>query len=113
MAKWKGVITNAGNELLNSWVAGKVLTFDHAAVGTGTVEDVALLAQTALVSQRQIASIIGAEKLPDGYRLKLQVTPTDAGYTLNQIGVWAVVTGGAPVLLALFQHGEGIPIPNK
>lgn len=113
MAKWNGVITNVGNDLLNSWVAEKTLTFDHAAAGTGIVQDIPLMAQTALVNQKQIASIIGAEKTPEGYRLKLRVTSAPTGYTLNQFGVWAAVDDGQPVMLALFQHNDGIPIPSQ
>lgn len=111
--KWDGVITNGGNSLLNSWVAGKTLTFDHAAAGTGYVADIPLMAQTALVNQKQTVSILGAEKVPEGYRLKLQVTPIDTGYELNQFGIWASVTGGSAVMLAIFQHKGGIPIPSK
>lgn len=113
MATWDGVIVNDGNKLLNSWVAGKSLTFDHAAAGTGYVADIPLMAQSALVNQKQIASIVGAEKTPEGYKLKLQVTPIDTGYTLNQFGVWASVTGGSVVMLAIFQNKAGIPIPSK
>lgn len=112
-AKWDGVITNGGNDLLNSWVTGKVLTFDHAAAGTGYVADIPLMAQTALVNQKQIVSIVGAEKVPEGCRLKLQVTPIDTGYKLNQFGVWASVTGSAVTMIAIFQHKDGIPIPSK
>lgn len=112
-SKWNGVITNGGNDLLNSWVAGKVLSFDHAAAGTGIVSDIPLMAQTDLVSQKQIASIIGAEKVPEGYRLKLRIPSASSGYTLNQFGVWAKVDEGSPVMLALFQHNDGIPIPSE
>ena len=37
MATWNGVITNAGNSLLNEWVNEKALNFDSAAAGQGTV----------------------------------------------------------------------------
>ena len=33
MATWNGVITNAGNSLLNEWVNEKALNFDSAAAG--------------------------------------------------------------------------------
>ena len=33
MATWNGVITNAGNSLLNEWVNEKTLNFDSAAAG--------------------------------------------------------------------------------
>lgn len=113
MAKWDGVITNGGNSLLNSWVTGKTLNFDHAAAGTGYVADIPLMAQTALVNQKQIAKIVKAEEVPEGKRLTLQVTPIETGYKLNQFGVWASVDGGAAVMLAIFQHKDGIPIPSE
>ena len=47
MATWNGVITNAGNSLLNEWVNEKTLNFDSAAAGQGTVAAAAMMAQTA------------------------------------------------------------------
>ena len=43
MATWNGVITNAGNSLLNEWVNEKTLNFDSAAAGQGTVAAAAML----------------------------------------------------------------------
>ena len=54
MATWNGVITNAGNSLLNEWVNEKTLNFDSAAAGQGTVAAAAMMAQTALVNEKQI-----------------------------------------------------------
>ena len=45
MATWNGVITNAGNSLLNEWVNEKTLNFDSAAAGQGTVAVAAMMAQ--------------------------------------------------------------------
>ena len=42
MATWNGVITNAGNSLLNEWVNEKALNFDSAAAGQGTVAAAAM-----------------------------------------------------------------------
>lgn len=42
MATWNGVITNAGNSLLNEWVNEKTLNFDSAAAGQGTVAAAAM-----------------------------------------------------------------------
>ena len=44
MATWNGVITNAGNSLLNEWVNEKALNFDSAAAGQGTVAAAAMMA---------------------------------------------------------------------
>lgn len=113
MANWTGVITNAGNMVLNKWVNEKVLTFDYAAAGQGTVNIAGLLAQTSLVSQRQEASLLGGEEHSNGIRIKIRLPSADEAYTMNQIGVWASVTGESPAMIALFQHEQGIPIPGK
>ena len=112
MANWTGVITNAGNDVLSEWVNEKTLNFDSAAAGQGTVAAAGMLAQTALVNQKQIASIIGADRVSTGIRLKIRITAPQTAYTLNQYGVWASITGGSSTMVALFQHEQGIPIPS-
>lgn len=111
MAKWTGVITNAGNSLLNAWIGEKTLRFDCAKAGTGTVEIAALMAQTDLVSQKQDASILSAESVDGGIRLKLRVTASQEGYLLNQFGVWASVDGNT-ALIAIYQHESGVSVPS-
>lgn len=113
MANWIGVITNGGNDLLNEWVSERALRFDSAAAGSGTVAVAGMMAQTALADQKQEASIIGADKVDGGVRLKLRISAHETGYTLNQYGVWASLTGGDSILIALFQHEQGIQIPSK
>lgn len=113
MATWTGVITNGGAALLTEWVNGKVLRFDSAAAGEGTVDVVALLAQTALVSQKQVISILGSEKVATGIRLKMRIQAAPTAYTMHQIGVWASCGDGESVMIALFQHQTGIPIPSQ
>lgn len=113
MATWNGVITNAGNSLLNEWVNEKALNFDSAAAGQGTVAAAAMMAQTALVSQKQTASLLGGEKVSSGIRLKLRIAAPNTAYTLNQYGVWASVEGGSSTMIALFQLEQGVPIPSK
>ena len=77
---WKGVITNSGSELLAQWTAGKTLTITRAAAGTGRVSEAAMLAQTALVSEKQTASILSNKTTAQGQKLQLQVTPLATGY---------------------------------
>lgn len=112
---WKGVITNSGSELLAQWTAGKTLTITRAAAGTGRVSEAAMLAQTALVSEKQTASILSSKTTAQGQKLQLQVTPLATGYPLNQLGVWAKLDGGAARLIALFQTDTdaGVEIPSK
>lgn len=99
MATWNGVITNAGNSLLNEWVNEKTLKFDSAAAGQGTVAAAAMMAQTALVNEKQTASLLGGERVSSGIRLKLRIAAPNTAYTLNQFRVSASVNGGALSLI--------------
>lgn len=112
---WKGVITNSGSELLAQWTAGKTLTITRAAAGTGRVSEAAMLAQTALVSEKQTVSILSNKTTAQGQKLQLQVTPLATGYTLNQLGIWAKLDSGAARLITLFQTDTdaGVEIPSK
>ncbi|MDO5544940.1 MAG: hypothetical protein Q4F81_03785, partial [Eubacteriales bacterium] len=113
---WLGIITNGGNDLLTRWVEGKNLTITRAASGQGRVDTAAMLAQTALVNEKQTVSIASNTKVEKGQRLKLQVTPQGAvGYSLNQFGVWAMLDDEEEKMIALFQTDTdiGIDIPSK
>lgn len=112
---WKGVITNSGSELLAQWTAGKTLTITRAAAGTGRVSEAAMLAQTALVSEKQTVSILSNKTTAQGQKLQLQVTPLATGYPLNQLGIWAKLDSGAARLIALFQTDTdaGVEIPSN
>lgn len=109
---WKGVVTNSGNALCARWMSGERLSIDAAAAGMGTVDEMAMLAQTALVDQRQNASIISNTLTEFGQKIKLQLTAAHNSYTLNQYGIWGHVGKGESVLLALFQNSEGVIIPS-
>lgn len=113
---WTGVITNNGNELLSRWVEGKSLTVTRAAAGQGRVDPAAMLAQSALVNEKQTVSIVSNASVEKGQRLKLQVTPqSSVGYSLNQFGVWAMLEGEEEKMIALFQTDNdiGVEIPSK
>ena len=114
---WEGVITNAGKALFASWTEGTELNIDGttgATGGTGTVPSAALMAQTALVNQKQTLSIVSRKKVQDGILLQIQITAPATGYLLNQIGVWARLDGGTRTLIAVFQEASnGVPIPSS
>ncbi len=114
MAKWTGVVTNKGAELLAAWAEGTTLNIYSAAAGTGTVAEAAMIAQTALAGQKQAASIVSHSKADGatGLKIQLQITAPSTGYTLNQFGIWAKVGSGEGKLLALFQNSEGIDVPS-
>lgn len=109
---WTGAITNKGRELLTAWTGEAQLAFEGAQAGQGVVEISQLAAQTALTSKRQDGGIVGKETAESGVRLKIRFTAADEAYEMTQIGVLASVDSGDPVLLALFQQDEGIPIPG-
>lgn len=113
LAKWTGVVTNAGAGLLRGWVAKEILTVTRAEAGSGTVEETALMAQTGVAGGGKTASLTGTKKLDKAVQLRLQIAAPEAGYTLHQLGVWAALDGGEPALLALFQNLEGVPIPSR
>ena len=113
---WIGIITNNGNDLLTRWVEGKQLIITRAAAGQGRVDQAAMLAQADLVNEKQAASIISNTPVDKGQRLKLQVTPqSNAGYSLNQFGVWARLEDEDEKMIALFQTDTdiGVEIPSK
>lgn len=114
MAKWTGVVTKKGAELLAAWAEGTTLNIYSAAAGTGTVAEAAMIAQTALAGQKQAASIVSHSKADGatGLKIQLQITAPSTGYTLNQFGIWAKVGSGEGKLLALFQNSEGIDVPS-
>ncbi|WP_050698010.1 hypothetical protein [Anaeromassilibacillus senegalensis] len=112
MANWIGVVTNVGNALFSQWLVGTKLNISSAAAGTGTVPPAALLAQTALVNQKQVASIVSYERMEKGIKLKVQITAPQTGYFLNQFGLWGTLDSGTPTMVAIFQNEDSIPIPN-
>lgn len=107
-------ITDAGSNLLASWVSGTTLNITRAACGTGTVgsED-ALYKLTALVDERHAMSIVGKTKEDRSVVLKLQATAAEEAFTMNQIAVFANVNDGPSVMLAIFEDPGGITIPKK
>ncbi len=108
------VITNQGKELLAQWLQGGTFNLDKAATGQGTVSPSLLMGQTSLVSQKQTMSIIHMEKVEGGIRVQLQLTSegVTTGYTVNQIGIWASLSGGGSKLAAIFQDDMGLTVPT-
>lgn len=113
---WSGVITNAGQSMLDQWtLGGHVLTITGATVGSGYVSAASMRAATALNSEEDDASIISSEAITDGTRFKIQVGPTDGtAYTAHEIGLWAKLDDGEETLLALHQDPDGgVGVPTS
>lgn len=104
-------ITDAGSNLLASWITGTTLCITRAAGGTGTVGEADLYSLTSLTEQKQAMSIIGMTQEDKGVTVKLQLEAAMDAYTLQQIGVFAKIDSGTEALLAVFQDEVGIAIP--
>ena len=115
MAWDSAVITNAGTELLKQCYAGEKLILDYATGGTGTVAAEAMLAQTALKEQKQQFSIVQITEVTGGQKVNVAVDNQNltTGYAMQQLGIWAHIGDGAPVLLGLLQDAAGIQIPSN
>lgn len=115
MAWDSAVITNAGTELLKQCYAGEKLILDYATGGTGTVTAESMLAQTALKEQKQQFSIVQITEVTGGQKVNVAVDNQNltTGYAMQQLGIWAHIRDGAPVLLGLLQDAAGIQIPSN
>lgn len=114
MAWDNAVVTNNGIALLQKVITGSVLTLDKAAGGSGTVSASALMAQTVLVNQKQLFDIVNSSNVANGKKINILITNEGllAGYSMNQVGIWAHVDSGASVLFAILQDSAGIQIPT-
>lgn len=114
MSRWNGVVTNGGADILNEWAGGGTLQITGAASGDATVPEAALLVQRNISGIRREVALTGYRKIEGGTQIRIQIpAPPAQGYILRQLGIWAALDGGEPVLLALFQANEGIPIPSS
>lgn len=109
------IVTDAGVALQESWIEGTVLTFAGAAAGAGFVPFSRMRYQTALADQRQTVAITNAERVTGGIKLTLSLTSNGVseGYQAQQIGIYAKIGTGDPVLFALFQDATGMPVPSQ
>ena len=105
-------ITSAGTNLLAQWAEGSVLNICGATGGTGTVDPSALKDLTALTNEKQTGSIVNIERNDQSVLVKVQFPAAGSAYMLNQIGLWAQIDGGTPVLLAVYQDETGTSIPS-
>lgn len=115
MAWDNAVVTNNGVAMLQQVLAGETLILDGAAGGTGTVTPSALMAQTALKTQKQTFSIVGVANVTNGKKINILITSNGlaTGYTLQQIGIWAHVGSNPSALFAILQDDTGIAIPSE
>jgi len=111
---WQTTITEQGLAILAGLDDNRVAIVS-AWAGTGTVPPDALQGQTSLKNPVQNLPIIEDGKLGNKRMLRLQLSNSEqaAGYTLNQLGIFVSVDGGAPILYFIAQNETGDMIPSK
>ena len=111
---WMGVITNAGQELLNTWASGgHTLTIEGATVGDDYRAVSEMVEATALVNEVATASLIGTKEVDNATQFKISITAAQTSYIAHEIGIWAHVDNGERTLLAYHQDRmTGVNIPS-
>lgn len=118
MAWSNSVVTNAGLALMADVLAGAEMTITTAALGEGTCDVAALMAQTELTTKNDTATvdIAAAENLKEGIgksiRLQVRNTGMEASVIAKQFGLYAKTTGDE-VLFAIMQDDTGEEIPSE
>lgn len=111
---WMGVITNAGQELLNTWASGgHTLTIEGATVGDEYRAVSEMVEATTLVNEVATASLIGTKEVDNATQFKISITAAQTSYIAHEIGIWAHVDNGERTLLAYHQDRmTGVNIPS-
>ena len=110
---WIGVITNQGEKLLSEWTDGAVCQIVSAYIGSGTVKEAVMLAQTDVAGTKRKAGIVAHKTVNKGKKVSVQVQAGETGYRLRQIGLWAALDSADAVMIALFQNEDGVQIPTQ
>ena len=118
MDKWQNaVVTSAGISMLGQVISGGKLNITRAALGSGTVDASALMAQKALTLPLDVSVVIAKMELIDGsgisIRLQIRNTGVTATRTMKQIGLFAKVGDGEEALFAIMQDDGGEEIPSE
>lgn len=117
MSHWENAaITDAGVDMLNDLLAGRRLTVTNAYGGTEAAKDPAgLQAQTDVLGERTLLSLLDVEDVEDGKTVKIQISNTgvEEDFTLHQIGVFARLDEKPEQLLAVFQDERGVEVPSQ
>ena len=109
---WICTVTDDGASLFSRWLEGGTVNFSTAQGGTGTVPEAELMHQSTLADTKQELSIIGYERKDEGIRISVQITAHDEEYTINQIGLYASIDGGEPVMAIILQDDKGLDVPD-
>lgn len=111
---WMGVITNAGQELLNTWASGgHTLTIEGVTVGDEYRAVSEMVEATALVHEVATASLIGTKEVDSATQFKISIAAAQTSYIAHEVGIWAHVDNGERTLLAYHQDRmTGVNIPS-
>ena len=107
---WTGVITNAGEALLQAMVGGASLVLTSVQTGSGNSAD--MYTATALNSPVTTGEL-SSQVEEGGVRVRVKVYPYTTNYTMKEIGIYGKVGSNSPVLFALMQDTTGVSIPDE
>ena len=116
--KWtSGVITNSGISMLGEVMSGGELIVSRAALGGGTVEAAALMAQAELTQPLTVPVVIAQKKLIEGkgldIRIQIRNTGVSAAQVMKQVGLFAKIgADGEEKLFSIMQDDVGDEIPS-
>lgn len=112
-------VTDAGNEMLNEMMTGKFITVTRAAATdatAGSLEELKTLTELS-GDEKQEISIIDDQIDGSGRTITLQVTNSEASYSMSQIGVFAQLDGGEETLLYVMEEDDpdhgAITVPDQ
>ena len=111
---WSGIITNAGQEMLNQVATGEyTLHIVRAEVGSGYRQADALPDATGLSVKMDDASIVARETTESGVRIKMSVYASQTtSYYAREFGLYANLTNGQVKLFMIFQDdGNNVRVP--
>ncbi len=106
-------ITEAGIRLLMGALSGQTLTIVEAVGGVGVADTAVLPGQTDVLNRMQTLKLRGMKDYETHKKIYIQIGNDElaAGYTLNQIGVFAKLDNGEPEMLFIMQDSRGVYIP--
>ena len=116
MAWDNALITNSGLALIARAVGGETLAITTAGAGGGTVDEAALLVQTALSEPLSVPVMIASSKRTDiGINIRVQVRNTGLSdeRRMKQVGLFAAVGEEEPTLFAIMQDKVGEAVPAE
>lgn len=114
---WDSItITNRGVNLLSGMINGSKLTFTRAAIGSGTVPDDELAAQTDISEPINAPALIAGKREAESgngivVRLQIRNDGVTEGTRMRQVGLFAQTDHHEEILFGILQNEIGEEIP--